>query len=484
MDNASLDYLFHPRAIAIAGVSTDSTKFNAGRRFMQALIDCGFKGKLYPINPGGGEIAGVKVYQSIVDVPGMVDYVVSAIPAKHTPRLIAGCATKGVKAIHLFTSGFAEIEDKEGKRLEVEVLRIARRSGIRLIGPNCMGLYCPRAGLSFAQNFPTQSGFPKQSGPLGLVAQSGGNCIYCIREATSRGVYFSKVISYGNAVDINETDLLEYLAGDTETEIVAAYVEGVKDGSRFASVLRRVTKVKPVIVFKAGDTETGARTAASHTGAMSGSNRIWRALLKQSGAIQVGSIEEMVDVSLAILRLSLSRGRNTAVIGVGGGASVICSDDCSDAGLVLPMLPIQTRRRLKALYDTEAGCIFRNPVDIVPFMGTETLMDSMLAIASCDQVDLVIIQLGFDIWALIDRGYPIEIYLETIINFKNMVNKPVVVTLHQCATNEAKLLALEVNTKLCEAGFAVYPSVRRAASAINKVIRYYEWREEIRENDG
>jgi len=484
MDNTSLDYLFHPRTIAIAGVSSDSTKFNAGRRFMQALIDCGFKGKLYPINPGGGKVVGVKIYQSIVDVPGIVDYVVSAIPAKYTPRLIADCATKGVKAVHLFTSGFSEVEDREGKSLEAEVLKIARRSSIRLIGPNCMGLYCPREGLSFAQSFPTQSGFPKRSGPLGLIAQSGGNCIYCIREATSRGVYFSKVISYGNAVDINETDLLEYLAGDTDTEIIAAYVEGVKDGSRFASVLRKITKIKPVIVFKAGGTETGARTAASHTGAMSGSGRIWRDLLKQSGAIQVASIEEMVDVSLAFLRLSLSQGRNTAVIGVGGGASVICSDDCSDAGLVLPMLPVQTRRRLKALYGTEAGCIFRNPVDIVPFMGTEVLMDSILAIAGCDQVDIVIIQLGFDIWALIERGYPIEVYLDTMINFKNMVNKPVVVTLHQCATKEAKLLALEVHTKLCEAGFAVYPSIGHAASAINKVIRYNEWREGIREGDG
>jgi len=483
MNDLTLDYLFHPQSIAIAGVSSDPTKWNPGRGYMYALVGSGFRGKIYPVNPSGGEIDGTKMYASIKDIPDSVDYVISAIPAQYTPRLIADCAAKGVKAIHFFTSGFSEIEDEEGEHLESEILKVVRQSGIRVIGPNCMGLYCPRTGLSFALEFPRQSGFPKQSGPVGLFAQSGGNSIYCIREASARGVYFSKVVSYGNAVDLNECDFLEYLAGDSETEVIAAYIEGVRDGSRFARVLKEATKVKPVIIFKVGATETGTRAAASHTGAIAGASKVWESLLRQSGAIQVYSMEEMVDVSLAFLRVPRPEGRNTAVIGVGGGASVIAADECSNAGLTLPTLPVHLRRRLKDMYTTEAGRIFRNPVDMVPFTGPEILADSIRAIADCDQIDLLIMHVAFDMWALIDVNDVTAVYVESILDLKGTIDKPVAVALHFCAADRAKELASQARARLCEAGFAVYPSMGRAASAVNKVIEYHEWRQRSHEGD-
>lgn len=482
MDDLNLDYLFHPKSIAIAGVSHDSTKiFSGGRAYMQSLIDSGFKGKIYPVSPNGGETSGLKIYPSIKDIPDRVDYVISAIPSQYILQLVADCATKGVRAIQLFTSGFSEIEDKKGKQLEADMLRVARQSGIRIIGPNCMGLYCPRTGLSFAADFPRQSGFPKQSGPVGFMAQSGGNSVHCVRESSARGVYFSKVISYGNAADLNESDFLEYLTYDPETKIIAAYIEGVKDGLRFARVLKRAAKLKPVIIFKAGTTETGTRTAASHTSAIAGSNRIWESLLNQAGAIQVHSIEAIVDVALLFLRISPPKGRNTAIIGSGGGISVQAADECSSAGLTLPMLPAQIRRRLEELYGTEVGRILRNPVDIL--MRSDMLLSTTKIVAQFDQVNLLIIHVTFDDWSLLDKGDIIEPSIESILDLNRRVNKPVAVVLHSHASDEAKQLALKMHRRLCEAGLPVYPSMRRAASAINKFVQYHERHQRNQEDD-
>lgn len=480
MDGSSLDYLFHPQSIAIIGVSHDLTRRSTARNYVRSLIESGFKGKIYPINPNGGEVFDLKIYQSVTDVPDRIDYVISAIPARHSLQLVRDCATRGVRAIHFFASGFSEIEDEEGKRLESDLLRLARQSGIRILGPNCMGLYCPETGLSFSLGFPRQSGFPKKSGPLGFFSQSGGNSIYCVNESINRGVYFSKVASYGNAADLNESDFLEYFILDPETKIIGAYIEGVRDGERFLRVLRRATQLKPVIIYKAGTTESGTQAAASHTGSMAGANSIWDSLLKQAGAIQVNSIEEIIDIAQLFLRMPLPKGRNTAIIGSGGGPSVKAADDCTNAGLTLPMLPAQLRQRLKDIYRTEAGYMLRNPVDTL--MMPDTLPATIKIIAECDQIDLLIMHVAFDTWSLIDRKDIVEPAIASILNLNDTINKPVTVVLHCQATDDARQLALEVQGRLQEAGFTVYPSIKRAASAINKFIAYHEWRQRNQED--
>lgn len=466
-DEQNLEYLFHPQSIAVAGVSTDSTKINVGRRYVHNLLDCGFKGKVYPINPNGGEVDGLKIFPSIQDIPDKVDHVVSAIPARYALQLVKDCATRGVKAIQFFTAGFSEMGTDEGRQLELDVVNTARRNGIRVIGPNCMGLYCPRTGLSFGLNF------PKQSGSVGLIAQSGGNSICCLREATTRGVYFSKVISYGNAADLNESDFLEYLAYDSETEIITAYIEGVRDISRFIAVLKNAARVKPVIILKAGATEIGSRTAASHTGAMAGSSRIWASLLRQAGAIQVDSLEEIIDIALLLSRIPYSHGKNIAVIGAGGGVTVQAADDCSKAGLDLPAVPAQVKQRLKDIYITDVGRIFENPLDIEPVAKSETIITTAKVIAECDRFDMLIMHVVFES-GVADRSNTVRLYIDSILDLKDKIDKPVVVVLHYYITDENKLLALEMYKRLYEAGFAVYPSVRRAASAINKFVQYHQ----------
>jgi len=443
------------------GVSSDLTRMNSGRNFLESLICAEFKGKLYPVGLNEGEIYGLKIYPSIKDIPDAVDYVTLAIPAQYTPQLVADCADKGVKAIHMFTAGFSEIGDEEERQLELEITTIARQNGIRIIGPNCMGLYCPKTGLSF------RADLPKGSGSAGFISQSGGNSEDAIHEGAARGIYFSKVISYGNACDLTETDFLEYLTDDPETRIITLYIEGVKDGHRFFRALRQATKVKPVIVYKGGTTEGGNRAAASHTGSIAGSAIIWSSLLKQAGAIQVHSVEEIIDMVLPFTFMSPPKGKNTAIIGIGGGASVLAADGCSNAGLTVPRLPSEIRQRLEDIYTSEAGGSFKNPVDMY-WQRPDLFQRAIEVVADCDQIDLLIIHVRFH--------FDPDTIIKSIVNLGKEISKHTAIVLLSSPSVKSWKAALETQPVLYKAGFAVYPSVSRAANAISKYIDYHRSR--------
>jgi len=472
MTSPPLDFLFRPRSIALAGVSADTGKPGPAQWYLTCMLKFGYRGKIYPLHPAGGEIHGLKVYKNVAEIPGEVDYAVSAVSARHTPQLIRDCAAKGVRAVHLFTSGYSEIEDAGGRRLEEEVVQIAREGGVRLIGPNCMGIYCPSAGLTFAGDYPDQAGFPSRCGPLGLISQSGGNCIYCIREASERGLFFSKAISYGNAADLNECDFLEYLTDDTDTRIIAMYVEGIKDGKRFKQALRSAVKAKPVIIYKAGNTETGARACASHTSAIAGSAATWKAFLNQIGAIQVDGMSELVDISVALAFMPVPAGENVVVAGSGGGVGVQAADNITSEGLSLPQLPVELRRTLHSIYGTEAGSMFRNPVDIPPAGSREHYLKAMQSIADSRDVDIIIMQFPLDLWALSRRSVLMGRFLEVVSDLKKVTDKPLAVVLHNSATAQARRLEEEARAHFSALELPVYPSISRAARAINRYMWY------------
>ena len=260
-----------------------------------SLVRYEFEGRLYPVNPKVDEILGLKAYPNVRDIPGPVDHVICSIPAPLVPQLIEDCVAKGVKVVHMFTAGFSETGEEEGVRLEAKILQIAKRGGIRLIGPNCMGIYCPSSHISFDE------AFPKESGVVGFFSQSGANASELAHMGALRGIHFSKVVSYGNALDLNEVELLEYFIQDPETEIIAAYIEGVKDGQRFVRLLREAAQVKPTIVLKGGRTQSGTGAVASHTGSLAGEDEVFDALCRQMGAIRVYSLEELADVIQAKL---------------------------------------------------------------------------------------------------------------------------------------------------------------------------------------
>lgn len=443
-----------------------------GRDFVKAFIDAGFQGSIYPINPSGGEILGRKIYTNIREIPGLVDYVISAIPAKYALQLLSDSISKGVKAVHLFTAGFGEIEDETGKQLQSKILATAKVHGIRLIGPNCMGLYCPKTGLTFARDLPNQGGFSKIAGHVSFISQSGGNSIFCIRKANAAGIYFSKVVSYGNGIDIDETDLLEYLSNDKDTGIIAAYIEGVRDGRRLISLLKNVTRTKPVIILKVGGTEEGTRAAASHTGAIAGSKTLWPYLFKQTGAIQADTIDEIVDITALFLNIRVPKGRNAVIFGQGGGATVKAADDCTISGLKLPAIPIELRLKLANIFGAEAGNIFRNPLDLMPILSVEDLAQTLKIVADANTTDLLILQVAFDTWSLMDKSYAIKLCIQSAIRLKFLIDKPIVAVFHYLATDESDSLAKSQRAVLAEAGIPVFPSIQRAAKALDKFIQY------------
>jgi len=273
--------MFHPRSVAIVGASTHEGPGS----FLSAIQEMKFSGDLYPVNPKAEEIQGLKCYPRLTEIPGDVDHVISSVPLRFVEELVEDCGVKHVKVLHFFTAGFSETGDEEATALEARVLARAREFGIRVIGPNCMGLYAPSGGLSF------MPGLPPEPGPVAMLSQSGANAGEFCRTASARGLRYSKVVSYGNGTDVRESELLEYVAEDPDTTVIASYIEGLTDGQHFIRALRKTTAAKPVVILKGGRTEAGTRAANSHTGSLAGSLQIFDAAVRQAGAIRVDRME-------------------------------------------------------------------------------------------------------------------------------------------------------------------------------------------------
>lgn len=467
---SSLDTLFSPRSLAVIGVSSDpNTIFNAGNLFVEALQDFGYGGQLYLVGNSGGELRGLKVYKNIVDIPGDVEYAIAAIPNQNMPQLVEDCGRKKVKFIHLFSSGFGEIEDSMGTGLQREMLKIAARYHVRLLGPNCMGVYCPQTGLTFAERF------SRTAGHVSYLSQSGGQSIIGIREATQRGIFFSKVVSYGNACDINECDLIEYFTHDPDTGIITAYIEGTSDGARLYRALKEASVKKPVVVFKCAATEGGRHAAVSHTSAIAGSNKTWDSLLRQTGAIRVHNVKEMFDVVTVLQRCVKPEGLKTLVVGHGGGTCVQATDDCCRAGLTVPLLPVKYRQALMKIYFTDAGNIFKNPVDINPYWGMEFAGEAFKAVADWPEADVILIPAVPEQNPFRSREIQYQIYVDTFIQWVGMSSKPTVVALTVNTMPGADGLPERSFQKMVDAGLAVFPSVQRAATAVHRVYQYHQW---------
>ncbi|MEE8353931.1 MAG: CoA-binding protein, partial [Dehalococcoidales bacterium] len=350
-----LDSMFHPRSVAVVGVSTDPVGWG-GTGFLSRLRKLEFPGDLYPVNPKADEIQGLKVYPDIGSLPQPPDLVIVAIPGAGVPQVLRDCIAAGVKNVHIFSSGFAETGLPEGRRLDAEITEIIGNSDLHVIGPNCMGVYVPASRLTY------WGAEPAGSGSLAFLSQSGGHAEMISDYAQKLGVYFSKMISFGNARGLQAVDLLEYLGDDPETRVIAVYLAGVSQGGRFTRLVREIGRTKPVLVWKGGLTESGSRAVASHTGSLAGEERIWDAFFAQTGAVRVDSREEIVDFVLAYNHLGPPRGRRVLLISGGGGNSVALADICSREGLEVPRLSESTRQELNSFIRL-AGNSARNPID-------------------------------------------------------------------------------------------------------------------------
>jgi acetyltransferase len=467
-----LEEILHPRSIAVVGASGSGR----GSGFVTPLQEFGYRGDIYPVNPKYTELLGLKAYARVRDIPGPVDYVISAVPASQVLGLLDDCAEKGVKGVHLFTARFSETGRRDAAELEQEILRRARDAGIRLIGPNCLGVYYPAEGLSFEDDF------PREAGRVGLASQSGGAAGDIIQRAAQRGIRFSKGISYGNALDFNECDYLEYFAQDPETDVILMYIEGARDGKRFFESLQRTTATKPVIVVKGGRGQSGTRATASHTGSLAGSRQVWETMIGQAGAVSAANLEELVDFGAAFCFLPPLTGRRVGIAGGGGGTSVLAADECEEAGLDVIPLPTAIREELKAqgspIWDWVS-----NPADMSIRVDRDWPVGEMLEMmARNEDFDLLITFLHGHFRRSQEKPSATE-YLKGY-HLRELRGKPVLAVMEERRRSGAGAedqawqweMMEEVRARLTADGIPIYPNIGSAARSAAKMTDYYRRR--------
>ena len=386
----SLEPLFNPKSVAVVGATNNWNKWGFST-FNSALN--GFSGPVYPVNNKESEILGHKAFARVADIPGPVDLVVFVIPAPIVASVMEECVAKGVKAGVIISAGFAEVGE-EGKKLQDEVLRIARKGGIRFIGPNCMGFWSASSDLR-AFMFP----LPVEDGPLAFVSQGGNVGGAVVLSGHMRGIGFHRYVSCGCAADIQIEDYIEHFGEDPKVKVILAYIEGLVDGGRFLEKVKKVTSKKPVIVLKPGKTDAAARAITSHSGALAGSDEAYDAAFKSIGITRVESPEELLDVAIGFITQPLPKGRNVAILTPGGSYGVICADACAAEGLNVVQLPDKVITALDKVFPPRWSR--GNPVDPAGDRNFVTFLTAPGKLLKVSEVDSLIFMgfSGFSIFA-------------------------------------------------------------------------------------
>ncbi|WP_297467656.1 CoA-binding protein [Thermococcus sp.] len=373
----NLDYFFKPKAIAVIGASNDPLKlgyevFKNLKRYKE--------GKVYPVNVKDEVVQGVKAYKNVKDIPDDVDLAIIVVPKKFVKQTLIDCGEKGVKGTVIITAGFGETGE-EGKKEERELVEIAHKYGMRLIGPNCVGV------MNTHNDMNATFIMDARKGDIAFVSQSGALGAGIVYKTVKEGIGFSKFVSVGNMVDLDFAELMEYLANTEEDRAIALYIEGIKDGRRFIEVAKRVTRKKPVIALKAGRSESGARAASSHTGSLAGSWKIYEAAFKQSGVLIADTIDDMLSMARAFTQ-PLPKGRRVAIMTNAGGPGVLTADQIDKRGLKLADLEEKTIEELRSFLPPMAAV--KNPVDMIASARGEDYYRTAKALLQDKNVDMLI----------------------------------------------------------------------------------------------
>lgn len=372
--------LLDPQSIAFVGASNSPGKW--GNIVFKNIINGGFRGNIYPINPKEKEILGKTAYSNIKDLPEIPDLAVLLVPHQATLTAIEECVNKGVRAGLIITAGFAEVGYK-GKLLQDEIVKKAKEGGMILVGPNCNGLIRPSKKL-----FPEMPSVFPSAGALGIVSQSGNVAMSMGRRSIVTGIGVSTVISSGNEADLHCEDMIEFLAEDSETEVIACYIEGFKDTRRFLTVAKEVSKKKPIVILKAGETPAGARAALSHTAALAGSSAVFDGACHQTGMIRVHSIDDLFNTSIGFLNQPIASGNRTAILTTGGGFGVLAADVCSNYGLEIVDLSNSTVSALAK--NLPPWWNPGNPVDMLAGNSEGAIIKSLEILLNADETDCIL----------------------------------------------------------------------------------------------
>ena len=477
MIRTDIEEILNPKSIAVVGVTNEPYRGATG--FLACLLDIGFQGGLYPINPKIDESLGLKAYPSLLDVPDRVDHVVVAVPARQAPMVIEDAVKKGVRSVHFFTSGFAEVATDEGEALQKRIDELARGK-LRILGPNCMGFYNPQAKVAF------DIGQPAISGGAGFVSQSGGLATAFVQNAVSEGNFCSKVVSIGNSSDLKLTEFLEYFSEDDQTDVISLYIEGLGqgEGKNFLRILKRIAGKKPVLIWKGGLTDSGARAAFSHTAALAGASHMWPMLARQFGVILVDGVDEMHDFIKLHRLMPPPQTERTGMVAFGGGCSVTYSDVCTWHGIALPELEEQTRSILFEFIDN-VGTMVVNPVDVsaggwlpgvlektVTAVGQDPNIDCVLFVSQMVFLINIAGRLG------IDPKKVLEYQAQGIGTAAKSIGLPVVCSNPAAFESlEAEEIRLHLKKELDKYGIPTFPTINRTVKALK---RYHDYNQFVK----
>jgi acetyl coenzyme A synthetase (ADP forming)-like protein len=466
---ASLAPFFTPRAVAVIGASRDQRSI--GRMVLDRLIQGGFQGPVYPVNPHARSVAAVRAYGSILDVPDSVDLAVIAVPSQVVAVTVDQCAQKGVRALVVLSAGFAET-GPEGRGRQDELVRKVRAHGMRMIGPNCMGILNTAPDVQLNATFgPTA---PRR-GRVAMSSQSGALGLAILAEADQLGLGISMFVSVGNKADVSGNDLIQYWETDPDTNLIVLYLESFGNPRKFSRIARRIARQKPILAVKSGRTTAGSRAALSHTAALAGSDRAVDALFRQAGVIRADTLEELFGVAMVLTNQPLPRGKRVAIVTNAGGPGILCADACEAAGLQLPALADETLDAVRSFLPATAG--LANPIDMIASAGPTEYERTTKAVMRDPNVDSVIViytpagMAGTDeIAAAIRHGV-------TDASTAGAAEKPVLTCIISGRQPPTALSGYEGGGSAeTTRPIPVFRFPESAAQALARTVRYAEWR--------
>ncbi len=443
----ALDKIFKARSVALVGASGDPSKF--GHMTLDSLIQGGYQGRVYPVNPKGGEIMGLKVYSGLDQLPEAPDLVAVCVPARFVAGVLREAAGLGAGGGLILSAGFREAGRPD---LEAELAAVAAETGFRFAGPNIQGINYPPNRMC-AMFFPVI----KTRGPMAIISQSGTVTAALSEWADREGLGISAAVNLGNQTDLSESDYLEYLAGDENTGAVAMYIEGLKDGPRFLETARRVAGLKPVIILKAGSSSTGQRAAASHTGSLAGSHRVFQAVCRQFGLILAENLEHLYDAAKALALLDLNPGGRVFSFSTSGGAGTLGADAAEQWGLELPPLPLELKEELAGLGLSSLATL-SNPLDL-----------ASLSIVDFEKSVMAVQDRGLAEVFLLNFGDPVPRTPELVQSLREKTRTPLAAVFFGGGREEE-----QGRVALHRAGVPVFPSPERAMRGLAAAFSWAE----------
>lgn len=472
----NLDRLFYPKnAIALIGVSDLPIK--GASAFLYALRKVKCPNAIYCVNSARKKVLfNEDAYHSVLDIPAEIDYAVIGVPAKEVLQVVKECSQKGIKFVTIFSSGFSELGTDAGRLLEEEIFKYTK-NGMRIVGPNCLGVYCQESKITITEILEV----PPQKGDAAFLSQSGGHTSSFFYIGTNRGIPFNKVVSLGNQCDLTMQDFIEYLGNDEQIKVISCYVERIKNVNRFFEVLQSVSQKKPVIFWKGGHTKEGIIAAASHTGAISSSYEIFKAAINQHGGIIAESMEELADLTLGARMLATRPlGKKIGLVVPGGGSAVEMTDESVGCGLEVPELPTETREKILLIIQ-DVNTSTRNPVDLGVLGWIPDVFAKTIAYLAESPVDLVVFYLMTErvpdmAERLHDRTLE-KSFLRKIKLALKASSKPLICILpnFNVSTPEIAATRRTLIQGLTDLNIPHFPSMSRAANVLSKLLAYQKF---------